>query len=264
MKALMSFLSRMIRPLSADAANRLISGPRVEFVTSPQITSAEELAIFPGRLMEEAESLRATEWLRRSLVGFGRPLSAVVPGHFAAYARIYHPFNGRNEAAHDPEAHSWKAVIVEIPDDPHEAFELAIRGAPSGQAEVGGAPRYIVDILASRLAPATTTPAECFFAVWHGFGGLSPRFRLATLYLPHREYHVFAGPLANVTTGSGYSTVWFSYQSPNLWWPADRAWCVATEVDHAWTYVGASRKVVDDILADPRLEAVETNAQARW
>jgi len=46
--------------------------------------------------------------------------------------------------------------------------------------------------------------------------------------------------------------------------PADRAWCVATEIDFAWTYVGGSRELIDAILADARLEAVETSAAAEW
>ena len=43
--------------------------------------------------------------------------------------------------------------------------------------------------------------------------------------------------------------------SPNLWWPDDRAWCVATEIDLAWTYVGGSGALISDVLASPSLEA---------
>ena len=43
--------------------------------------------------------------------------------------------------------------------------------------------------------------------------------------------------------------------SPNLWWPDDRAWCVATEIDLAWTYVGGPAALISDALANPGLEA---------
>jgi hypothetical protein len=43
--------------------------------------------------------------------------------------------------------------------------------------------------------------------------------------------------------------------SPNLWWPDDRAWCIATETDLAWTYVGGSAALISEVLANPRLEA---------
>jgi hypothetical protein len=43
--------------------------------------------------------------------------------------------------------------------------------------------------------------------------------------------------------------------SPNLWWPDDRAWCVASEIDLAWTYVGGTEALINDILANSQLEA---------
>ena len=42
---------------------------------------------------------------------------------------------------------------------------------------------------------------------------------------------------------------------PNLWWPADHAWCVATDVDMMTTYVGGSAETVAAVLADTGLEA---------
>jgi hypothetical protein len=42
--------------------------------------------------------------------------------------------------------------------------------------------------------------------------------------------------------------------SPNLWWPDDRAWFVATEIDHAWTYVAGSQQLLARLMADRRLE----------
>ncbi len=44
-------------------------------------------------------------------------------------------------------------------------------------------------------------------------------------------------------------------QSAGLWWPADRAWCVATDVELVSTYVVGSAACVADLLADPRLES---------
>jgi hypothetical protein len=48
----------------------------------------------------------------------------------------------------------------------------------------------------------------------------------------------------------------------NLWWPADRAWCVASEIDFNTTYVGGSAPCIADVLADPRIEAMATSAGA--
>jgi hypothetical protein len=38
-------------------------------------------------------------------------------------------------------------------------------------------------------------------------------------------------------------------QSANAWWPADRAWFVATDIDQVSTYVGGSAACVADLLA---------------
>ncbi len=46
-----------------------------------------------------------------------------------------------------------------------------------------------------------------------------------------------------------------SYQSANFWWPADRTWCVATEIDFKTTYIGGSRTAIDNLLQSTALEA---------
>jgi hypothetical protein len=44
--------------------------------------------------------------------------------------------------------------------------------------------------------------------------------------------------------------------APNIGWPDDRAWCVASEIDLMRMYVGGSRALIDAIVADDHLEAV--------
>jgi hypothetical protein len=47
-----------------------------------------------------------------------------------------------------------------------------------------------------------------------------------------------------------------SWQSANLCWPDDRAWCVAAEIDSSWTYVGGTAALIRALLDDPDLEAL--------
>jgi hypothetical protein len=49
-----------------------------------------------------------------------------------------------------------------------------------------------------------------------------------------------------------------AWQSANLWWPDDRASCVATEIDFAWTYVGGSDELIDELVHHPDLEGIRT------
>jgi hypothetical protein len=51
-----------------------------------------------------------------------------------------------------------------------------------------------------------------------------------------------------------------NYRSPGLWWPDDRAWCVATDVDMQDTYLGASGACVNRLLTDERLEVMRVTA----
>jgi hypothetical protein len=123
------------------------------------------------------------------------------------------------------------------------------------------------------------TPGRCWFAAWEGFGSLEdgsaaiqflvdgsateapppgpyrekptrhPRFTL-----PHRGYYLARGPI-HAALETVYGMTW-SYQSASLWWPDDRAWCVATEIDFDWTYVGGSKECIAAVLSSPDLEAL--------
>lgn len=42
--------------------------------------------------------------------------------------------------------------------------------------------------------------------------------------------------------------------SPNLMWPADDAWFVATEIDNAWTGIGGSAAQAAELLEQPDLD----------
>lgn len=43
-------------------------------------------------------------------------------------------------------------------------------------------------------------------------------------------------------------------QSPNLFWPDDRAWCVASEIDFDSTLVAGSTALIEALLTAPGLE----------
>lgn len=63
------------------------------------------------------------------------------------------------------------------------------------------------------------------------------------------------GPVGGVAESMYEPPLW---QSANLWWPEDRAWCVATEIDFSWTYVGGSGVCIQALIAAQQLEAMPT------
>jgi hypothetical protein len=85
----------------------------------------------------------------------------------------------------------------------------------------------------------------------------APRQSERLVELPHRQYGLFEGSLASATSLEGRS--YHEEQTPNLWWPTDQAWCVASEIDFPWTYVGGSGELIDQLIADDRLETVSAS-----
>ncbi|HEV3187982.1 MAG TPA: hypothetical protein VGZ04_08035 [Acidimicrobiales bacterium] len=123
------------------------------------------------------------------------------------------------------------------------------------------------EALIDDLTPYTSMAHECYFCLWVGYmgGGAafvplgSPPISIPAppqprrkVELPAREYALFEGPLTSATSMESIHEP----RTPNLWWPANHAWCVASEIDFPWTYVGGSSELIERLLADERLEVV--------
>lgn len=149
--------------------------------------------------------------------------------------------------------------------------------------------------LADVLGRHTGTPEDTIVAFWDGFGTWPRAWReVPTARQPGRDYFLFRRPLAEVEQlcadapavrwalgdqASGTVTVFlpvgagdpappptsdqllemwapFEWQSPSQWWPADRSWATSNDTDLDSTLVGGTRALVDDLLADDRLEVL--------
>ena len=217
-------------------------------------------------------------WLRDRLAAPQSGLvSSVVPGGFEAYVRILHPAQTPEQGG--PlvrwiDVSKWSGVElhprvqwldVALPQiapttDPPWRHQGPLEGS-----------LCLDDTLAliDDLMPFTTSPNDCLFGLWSGYGGggatlsVGPdsvlmnqphRFRPPrTFVLPGREYELFEGPLAGA---AHFELNGHQAQSPSLWWPADHSWCVASEIDLAWSYVGGSARLIDALLADERIETL--------
>jgi hypothetical protein len=76
---------------------------------------------------------------------------------------------------------------------------------------------------------------------------------------PSRDYLLIEGSVADIAGVAdlvGHDPDGPSHpQSPNMWWPRDHSWFVASEIDFAWTYVCGSAELIAAVLASPQLEA---------
>ena len=88
------------------------------------------------------------------------------------------------------------------------------------------------------------------------------------LRLPGREYLRVACALSELEDpdwGYALGLGWqrpHRHPAPQLVWPRDRAWVVATEIDWDSTIVAGSRALIDALLADPSLEAYEVTEES--
>lgn len=193
-------------------------------------------------------------------------VSYFVPTGFAAYARVFHPAR-----AADGSPVRWAAVAAANTRVAHPAMEwVGITGdwrflhrdtqPPLWEScpEEGSLPPAEAQVVASVLG-AFTASDRWWFALWDGFGSSPERWRASPLVpMPNRSMYLFAGSPRDI--GSSFNRPEYWHQTANLWWPDDRAWCVATDIDLMTTYVGGSRAAIDALLGHPEIETAEVPA----
>jgi hypothetical protein len=217
-------------------------------------------------------------WLEARIRGFGRDVGSAVPHGYDAYVRVFHPITGGPVAR-------WCDLAARNGRIAHPEMQFHLISRPVGETplgyeplagmSVGSLPRTECRVLSEVLVQHTTTPKSCWFAVWEGFGqlqgspaasvltidgaqshvrGLAPEHVMSggRVRLPHRAYLLLHGAVTDVVEAFDL----LGRQSPNLWWPDDRAWCVATEIDFGWTYVGASTQAISEVVSRPDLETM--------
>ena len=213
----------------------------------------------------QTDDLSAAAWIAPRLGAFASGVRGVIPGGFEAYARILHPAESADEhvrwsavaAATGKVAHALMQfhTLAGVGPNDYDVDSAAWTGAVPDQGDLE--PESLAALL-EVLARHTTSPHQCWFALWEGHGWVSGGD--ARVELPQRNYLLFGGPLdAALEIGDWPTAEWFLPHSPNIFWSDDVSWCVATEIDLFCTYVGGSRALIDELLAGVRLEVWEAH-----
>ena len=219
-------------------------------------------------------------WIAEALRPFAdHVVGSLVPPVFEAYARVFHPAvrypddwdlgAGTDEPDEDV---TWAEVAAFNGRTAHPAMEwTSITGSwefrgnddqpglwNDAPAE-GHVPVAVAERMAAVLARHTTTPDDCWFGLdstWH-------QGAQRALVLAAREFVVVRGPVGLAATNFADEP---AEQSANLWWPADRAWFVATDIDLMTTYVGGSAACIAALLDAEELEvaAVPVDQSVTW
>jgi hypothetical protein len=248
-----------------------------------------------GHQVEWVSDRRAAQWIldrvRRVDHDLGGTVASLVPEGFAAYVRVLHPA-WRSEGprrvkvrwadlAHDrgTELHA----VTQFEDLVADGLSMSNVAAPL----VGSLELDELDALVQLLADCTSSPQSCSFAIWEGYGWMrgspavaqlpsiaelagrrpeptasaipSPAPTVPRLIINGRALVVYRGSIDDAKAFCSAP----ADQSPNLWWPHDRAWCVASEIDFSSTYVGGSDDLAAKLLEDERLEAMRVDEADR-
>ena len=222
--------------------------------------------------LEWLEDVSHAQWIEESLSHFGT-LRSMLPRCFAGYARIFHPayLGEEMQPVRWSTVASWTGRQVhplmqfERIAGLHEGPGIMYPDPPWGShPDEGSIPEAECRTLVEALRDFTSTPGRCYFGLWEGYGNIDTRLYKSDsrVRAPGRDYLLFSGPLDAVMAfilGDGP----FWGDSPNIWWPEDRAWCVATDIDLYDTYVGGSQECIEAVLSNPDLEALPTTLDAR-
>jgi hypothetical protein len=199
--------------------------------------------------------LSPADWITGSNLPWDR-LVTFGPGDFPAYARL--------RFIPDP---TWEGQSENEVDRDEDA--------PSDGDQL----RALLEVLAQH----TRTADDVYFCLWDGWGldggsvyidgnghrrteqpSFPPEVLVAPrVVVPHRAYLLFRGPLSELGDW-GEAEHWPGRRrtcppEPAFVWPADRAWCVAKDVDPHWAGIGAGHDAVERLLAHPVLDVVRAD-----
>ena len=216
----------------------------------------------------------------------GVGLSCVLPLEFDRYGKILHRIDARYEHIDNPLSPE-EINVLGIPDcDPLKKFVLEKRRFTNSTrvfwreaAELLGVP-YAPTINHSWFSRILRPHPECWprFLWGPAEGSLDEKecselasilstfsnqqdcyFRLAEIpFVGTDQPLLFGGSLLEVADYFGH----FQF-TPEYWWPADRRWCVCTDYDLDFTFVGGSAELVDLLLKSEVLECIEVNPDIR-
>lgn len=147
------------------------------------------------------------------------------------------------------------------------------------------------DLLAEDTAPAV----DCWYGIWEGWPIPDEWREKPAFHMPDGNYLLFSGKftdLAEIATsfsvsvieqgGSGAEIAGGAegstggsesmsrkmresgfYRQPSLWWPADRSWVVASDIDAETLYVACRSEMAMRILGREDLDARQVRRESR-
>ena len=195
-------------------------------------------------------------------------VAALVPAVFEAYARVLHP--AVRYAGDDDVEVPWAEVAAHNGTAATRSCEwdALTHGPVDSQPPVwddGPSEGHLPVAVASRLAAVLAPPhrhAGRLPASGAGTGSATtcraPTVPPRLLLRGGQDVVLVRGTVADAVRNLAPEP---HEQSANLWWPADRAWCVVTDIDLRSTYVGGSAACIAELIAARRARGVLRRAR---
>ena len=213
-----------------------------------------------GRPVED--DVTAGAWIAAALAPpVPATVASLVPAQFAACARVLHP--AVQYSGDDDVDVPWSAVAALNHRTAHRLMQwAAVTGSWDYVADldqpplwndspaVGHLPVATAARLAEVLTTHTGTPGDCWFGV--AVDARPDAADATALTAGPRRHLLVRGPIALATANFAEEP---AEQGPSLWWPADHAWCVVSDIDLMATYVAGSADAVAAVLEADGVEA---------
>jgi hypothetical protein len=207
------------------------------------------------------------DWIRDSLVPWipfsndSMTIGSIIPTGFESYVLIRHFGEGDYQGALGPTTlGTLLRVLSSFTNTPDhciyamwEGFGWGIPGVPFTPLSRSRFKRFIREFrlrygsYPRRAEPIQSSPDPELHTLPSGL------FNTELFTLPFRNYLLAEGPLMEALRVGHVRMGSFRAQSPNIMWPHDRNWILATEIDFDVTLVGGTEELIESILTTDSL-----------
>lgn len=198
-------------------------------------------------MLQPTDDLAATRWLDETCTGEFGTVGCLVPSHFDAVARVHPPEQGERW---DGRYRRLFATVAEVAVRHTTTPDHAYFGLWDGYGLEGGSMNVYYQPTKDPVALARQAAERRRMRLESARQQTEMRAQLDQLPAftrPNRRYYLLRGAVAGVTELR--EPTHDPWHEPDLWWPADQAWSIASDVDFWSLYVGGTEAFVDDLRA---------------
>jgi hypothetical protein len=220
-------------------------------------------------MLTRLDDFSETEWLLDGRLPLAREafppvrVGNVIPPVFEAWRKLLHPMY-RDAEIDDHVMRGGRIRWEELAGEHGLEFHPEIHHASFARAFPGG--RWPVRVRAPRegtldaetclalveILEAHTRAEQCYFY----YTGVSVNYDDEHGFAPQ----LYRGLSRDLLAFEGMAEV---NATPEYWWPEDRAWCVHTDWDSAFTLIGGPEAAVEELGRHPEIESLRVKAESR-